>query len=724
MATLAGGAFITSINGKRCTAVPKAGASTRANVNFETKAATTTATTDDNVAQFTAAVSTATSSQDESSTSTSTTISTSLSITTSITVVTSEPPPPPQVQASVQVAPVALEPTPDLAPAPAPPETSPATTSSIPTFTQIDTPQSPPPPPQPETAQTTLSSAIIQTSQTDNLNTATAAPTAADTTENAAAAFTQQDTALPEITSSPPLPDTAAPLFTTIGTPPGPSNSAAADATGSSSSTNGAVVSAVPIANNNSAIQSTVAVAGGVIGGVLLISMIAFFGWWWRRRIVKKRRSTLLTPLTMDNTFGPDEKGAYVINRGSIGPTPRVERFKSAVGYNMKKINGSISRIMNRRGSTSPSVNMDRGNSQFIEPNAMNNRSRSSSAASRMLPEVTAKDRLTHWWTRLTADMRFNWRLKKSKNPNGDDIFGSPRGMNEKTAGGNGNGNPRPPTGTTPAFLTLLGMDDRELDREAQRRRMDPSRQQGGSASSSDRFLGGLNLNFGGSGSSDDPFSDANAIAHISAKPAPLVVSQSGNPFSDVNAVVPSGPKRGTYVAEMRRSRGQSVTAADRRPPSSAVGYRESGASVESFGTRRNKFRSDPFDLERPELLGRAGSSMSSSAAATVGSSGNSRISGGVGTGDVRRPAGAHTRADSFTSKYSSGISMGDWSDPGPDVGPAAARGGGGSWEGPEQRESPTQGWRNRLERESVARQERAERRTSGGSQGSVGKAM
>ncbi|KAB5542642.1 hypothetical protein GE09DRAFT_248936 [Coniochaeta sp. 2T2.1] len=623
MATLAGGAFITSINGKRCTAVPKAGASTRANVNLETKA-TTTATTDDNVAQFTAAVLTATTSQDETSTSTT-----------------------------------------------------------------------------------------------------TAVPTAADTTENAAAAFTQQDTALPDITSSPPLPDTAAPLFTTIGTPPGPSNSAAADATGSSSSTNGAVVSAVPIANNNnSAIQSTVAVAGGVIGGVLLISMIAFFGWWWRRRIVKKRRSTLLTPLTMDNTFGPDEKGAYVINRGSIGPTPRVERFKSAVGYNMKKINGSISRIMNRRGSTSPSVNMDRGNSQFIDSNAMNNRSRSSSAASRMLPEVTAKDRLTHWWARLTADMHFNWRLKKNKNPNGDDMFGSPRGMNEKTAGGNGSGNHRPPTGTTPAFLTLLGMDDRELDREAQRRRMDPSRQQGGSASSSDRFLGGLNLNFGGSGPSDDPFSDANAIAHISAKPAPLVVSQSGNPFSDANAVVPSVPKPGTYVAEMRRSRGQSVTAADRRPPSSAVGYRESGASVESFGTRRNKFRSDPFDLERPELLGRAGGSMSSSAAATVGSSGNSRISGGVGTGDVRRPAGAHTRADSFTSKYSSGISMGDWSDPGPDVGPAVARGGGGSWEGPEQRESPTQGWRNRLERESVARQERAERRTSGGSQGSVGKAM
>jgi hypothetical protein len=436
--------------------------------------------------------------------------------------------------------------------------------------------------------------------------------------------------------------------------------------------------------------------------------MVAFFGWWWRRRAVK-RRSTLLTPLTIDNTFGPDEKGAYVINRGSIGPTPRAERFKAALGYNMRKINGSISRIVTRRGSrgsTAPSVNMNRGNSQFMEPATTNNIRPGSPAATGSGPEVTAKDRLMDWWTRLTADISFNWRLKKSKNPNSDDLFGSPRGMNEKKAGSG-------PPGTTPDFLTLLGMDDRELDREAQRRRMSASRQNGGSASSSDRFLGGLNLNFGGP---DDPFSDANAIAHISAKPAPLVVSQNDNPFSDTNAVVPSVPKPGTYVAEMRRSRGQSVSAAGQRPPSSTVGgYRESGASVESFGTRRNKFRSDPFDLERPELLGRSAGSMSSSAGATVGSS---RISGSVGVGDVRWPAGAHTRADSFTSKYSSGISMGDWSDPGPDVGPAAARGG---WDGPELRESPTQGWRTRLERESLAKRER---RTSGGSQGSVGKAM
>ncbi|KAJ9138548.1 hypothetical protein NKR19_g7801 [Coniochaeta hoffmannii] len=629
MATLADGAFITSINGKRCTAVPKAGASTKANTNVETKATTSATATANTVAQFTAAAMPPASSQEESSTS---------------------------------------------------------TTSAT---------------------QTTADTASVTQA------------TAADTTANDAAPSLQQATALPDVTSSPVQTDIAAPLFTTIGTAPGSSDgAAAAEATGSSSSTNGAV-SPLPVASNNNAIQSTVAVAGGVIGGVLLISMVAFFGWWWRRRNAKKRRSTLLTPLTIDNnnSFGPDEKGEYVINRGSIGPTPRAERFKAALGYNMRKINGSISRIVARggsRGSTAPSVNMNRGNSQFMEPTAAGANRPGSAAAAGNGTQVGAKDRLMDWWSRVTADISFDWRLKNRKNPNSDDLFGSPRGMNEKTAGGNG------PPGTAPDFLTLLGMDDRELDREAQRRRMSPSRQNGGSASSSDRFLGGLDLNFGASSDNNDPFSDANAIAHISAKPAPLVVSQNNNPFSDANAV-PSLPKPGTYVAEMRRSRGQSVGlggagAGAQRPPSSAVGYRESGASVESFGTRRNKFRSDPFDLERPELLGRPGASMSSSAGATVGS--DSRASGGVGAGEVRRPAGAHTRADSFTSKYSSGISMGDWSDPGPDVGPAAARGG---WEGPEQRESPTQGWRTRLEREGAAKRDR---RTSGGSQGSVGKAM
>lgn len=448
----------------------------------------------------------------------------------------------------------------------------------------------------------------------------------------------------------------------------------------------------------------------------------------------------MLTPLTIDNALdepGERDGGGYVINRGSIGPTPRAEKLKAALGYNMRKMKGSISRGIaarrqRRTGSTTPSVNVNRGKPQVTEPATTSSDPRPGSSAATTGSDgadATAKDGLMDWWTRLAEAMSFNWRLKSAKNPDSDDLLGSPRGMNEKKAGGNARG-----SRSTPDFLALLGMDDRELDREAQRRGMSASRQNGGSAASSDRLLGGLNLNFG----SDDPFGDFNAVT---AKPAPVLVGQSSsnnNPFSDANVAPSSSAAKtaGTYVAEIRRSRGQSASTAAGtvgpwRPPviGTAGGYRESGASVSSFATRRNKFRSDPFDLERPELLGRrpVGGSASSSGGATVGSSSNSSSSrasgGGVAAGDgVRRPAGAHTKTDSFTSKYSSGIGMGDWSDPGPDVGPAAAARGGGEWHGPEQRESPTQGWRTRLEREESAA--RRERRTSGGSQETVGKAI
>ncbi len=395
-----------------------------------------------------------------------------------------------------------------------------------------------------------------------------------------------------------------------------------------------------------------------------------------------------------------------MINRGSIGPTPMTEKIRATVDYNVKRIRGRMSQLMGRNGSNSPTVNMNRGNSQFMEP--VSTHSRASSAASGAGTQVTTKDRFGDWLSRLTADMRFNWKLRNNKSQS-TEPFASMRGVQEKKGG----------LGAQPDFLTLLSMDDRELDREAQRRRLSLSRKNG-SNGSRDNFLGGLNLNFG---NNEDPFSDDNALAHRSAKPAPLIVSQPNNPFSDENAITnpaPTVPKPTTYVADIRRSRGNSTSA--NRAPSTV--YRESVASVESFGNRRNKFRSDPFDLERPELLAgarQAKNSITSSTAGTTGGSEprNSRISGGVGTGGVRRPAGAHTRSESFTSKYSSGVSMGDWSDPGPDVGP----GSGPRWDGPEPRESPTQGWRDRQERET-SQHARGGRRQSGGSQGSVGKAM
>lgn len=442
-----------------------------------------------------------------------------------------------------------------------------------------------------------------------------------------------------------------------------------------------------------------------------------------------------MTPLSVDPTYGPGgEKAGYNIDRGSIGPTPRTEKLRAALGANLSKLRGRFSQMTTRSGASTPSVNMNRGNSQFMEPVSTHSRQNSS-----VLPgapdNLTAKDRFMDWWSHLTADIGFKWKMRNPQSINSSNDPFSSRGMSEKKA----------PLANKPDFLTLLNMDDGELDREAQRRRASRMK---GSGSSAEHFLGGLSLNFG-----DDPFSDSNAIAHQSAKPAPLAVSQGNNPFSDANAIPgPVVPKPSTYVADIRRSRGQSVSGpppnstdprrsrgksiSGARPPSNTAGFgmygRESTASVDSFATRRNKFRSDPFDLERPELLSRP--NVPSSNVSTAGSSAprfsdfdgsnsnssSSRFSNGVGTSPaaaVRKPVPTHSRRESYSSKYSSGVSMGDWSDPGPDVGPAANR-----WDS-STRSSPTEGWRDEEEQAQSARTGTA-RRQSQGSQRSVGKAL
>ncbi|KAK3690004.1 hypothetical protein B0T22DRAFT_184439 [Podospora appendiculata] len=708
------GEFITSIDGRRCTAKPRANASSSP-IDQTTAAAATTTSSTASASTTTAVAVVAVDNNTNAGTplagtelagSTSTTSSSLVIITASTSGSSTSAT---QATQGETVVPVPVPP----ALVAAPPS------AELPSTSSIVTP-----------SQQAVQTSGIKTSQADSKVTASSAGTAVDSPA----------TVVPDVTSSPLLNASATPtpFVTTIGTPRASTETnAAAEATDATTSTNSAV-SAIANPNSN-AVQSTVAVAGGVIGGVVAISVVAFFIWWWRRRIIKRRRSTLLTPLDLSSSFDRDEKGAYIINRGSIGPTPMATKLKAALGYNVRRIRGGMGHLMTKSGS--PSVNLDRGNSQFMDPVSTHSRVNSSLTDG---GHVTTKDRFFDWWTRLTADMNFNWRLRDKPSP-GLPSFNSSNSAtksNEK----------KPATlASQPDFLTLLSMDDRQLDREAQRRRASISRKNG-SASSTDHFLGGLRLNFG---SADNPFSDANALAHASAQPAPLLVSQPGNPFSDKHAIRDPPPTAmsktgtGSYVADIRRSRGQSVSGGGNdgtnntnlaRQPSTKSN-RDSITSVNSFANRRNKFRSDPFDLERPELLvgtrsaagpaagGRNGrgshghNSITSSMAGTAGS----RTSGGVGTGELRKPAGAHTRRDSFTSKYSSGVSMvsmGDWSDPGPDVGPAAAR-----WDGGRDRESPTQGWRERMEREGRSGDGNAAnkgdgKRQSGGSLKSVGKAM
>lgn len=585
------GAFLTTLNGRQCTAVPRSdAAATSTAVASSTAAATSADATvsplvaaggvnddDGSVSAATAADAAATADvgvQADTGAAESTANS-SPGVDPAFEAASSSPAQPQDGEAIGQTAVQAQ----DISSPSEPPPSSPPTQASI-QDGQEPLPSSPAEPP--EISQTLeQSQATPERSPTDN----SAAPTTPPVNVNNAGDEPEE-----------PVP-----------TPVPPQDNTTPDATTSTPGLDGAAAEDTQEISDGSGgnTPSTAVLAGSIAGGVALVSVIAFLLWFWRKRAINKRRSSLLTPLTIPPGAGKGgaaaekEKGAYVIDRESLGPTPEAQRFRAAVGAGLRRFGG--------------------GKSQSAA------RDDASSVASREV--VTGRDRFRDWWERLTADVNFNWKLRND-GAGDPDPAAAARDVRERGAGRNG---------SQPDFLTLLGMDDGEVQREAARRQ---GHKKGGS-SASDHFLGGLGLNFdSSSGGKENPFSDMNALSHDSAKPAPLSVSPSrtANPFSDDNAA--RGPA--TYVADVRRSRGH---------PGGKEPFRESVASEEP---RRTKFRSDPFDLERPELLGsRQDLTMTS-----------------AGGEEVGRPRRAHTREDSFTSKYSSGFSLGDWSDPGPDVGP------------------------------------------------------
>lgn len=453
---------------------------------------------------------------------------------------------------------------------------------------------------------------------------------------------------------------------------------------------------------------STVAVAGGVVGGVALVSLIAFLIWFWRRRSAKRHRDTLLTPLSADPSFGRDirnEKTPYLIHRDSIGPTPRSTKVKAALRAQYGRVRGrfdtlarSTSVRSNGSHSSGPSVDMNRGNSQFMDSSPISTHQRSGSSAlssARDDSEPTMKERIMEMWTRFIGSGKQNMA-----GDDRNDIFaarGITGAMSEKPMP-----SARRPS-NKPDFLTLLNMDDGELDREAQKRRMS---RRGGSEGS-----GLLNLDFGG-----NPFSDVHALGE--PRNGPPMASGANNPFSDANAII-QPPKPSTYVDGIRRSRHQSLgsSTVDLSKPYDIRGLRvvneetrrqdstffrdsqASASSIETFATKRDKFRSDPFDLEQlssqvsgsiPNYTARPGftsTSNFSTDATRFSSSGSISMQYQMSVGsslapgavDVTRPpAAAHARNRSdVSSKYTSGFSAGtldEWSEPGPDVGPAAMR--------------------------------------------------
>lgn len=406
-------------------------------------------------------------------------------------------------------------------------------------------------------------------------------------------------------------------------------------------------------------------VVGGVIGSVAVIALLGFIFWYFRRR--KMGRESLLTPLTTGRrtSFYDNDGGA------SIGPTGRGIRWKSALGYRIDQvrtvgsgiksgvvgIGASLKSKVARDRSDSPSVNLNRGNSQFLD-GPIPQHSRNNSVLTDGDEKMTLKEKAADFWDNVKDKLS---RLRK-KDDEPSDVFAYARGVTEKQATLNGQ----------PDFSQLLGKSERDLQLQAERRRM--SFPENGTVPQ----LGSLGLNFGTPG--DNPFADPIAGA---TKPS--------NPFADpVTRPERSVPKDNTYITDTRRSRGQSIDQGKSnlpsnninsiyRPPSTAVAsrypstiapsrdsYRSTVYSNFTSNARKGKGRSDPFDLEGSLKSGNSmdmyPSPLTSSRWPPAQSSQN------------QPPKPRRTDSTmSATSKYSSGVSsLGDWGDPGPDLGPGS----------------------------------------------------
>lgn len=391
-------------------------------------------------------------------------------------------------------------------------------------------------------------------------------------------------------------------------------------------------------------------------------------------------RESLLTPLTTGR------RSEYYDDKNSMGPSSRSKKWRAGVGYQTDKVKTVIagmgaglagigaslkSKVAGDRSDT-PSVNLNRGNSQFLD-GPIPQHSRNNSVLSNHAATVSVKDRLTEWWERVGEGIS---RLRKAKEP--ADPFAAARGMTEKQA----------KMTNTPDFSQLLGMGDRDLQLRAERRRASMS------GTGSVPQIGSLGLDF----NMDDPFADPIKGSSQTWKPGNSGAdpfADPKNPFADPARPERSIAKANTYISDIRRSRGQSVDATTNnnnatsmyRPPSTAVGsrypstiapsrdsYRDTVYSSFSANARKGKGRSDPFDLERPELWRpRENTDSAAMYPNPLTAGGPPRASR---AGNAYNPRQQSTRVMStatYGSKYSSGVSsLGDWGEPGPDLGPGS----------------------------------------------------
>ncbi|KFY45865.1 hypothetical protein V495_02784, partial [Pseudogymnoascus sp. VKM F-4514 (FW-929)] len=380
-------------------------------------------------------------------------------------------------------------------------------------------------------------------------------------------------------------------------------------------------------------------VVGGVIGGISFIALIGCLWLYFMRR--RRRRDTFLTPLWVQSEKGPPTT-YYEIDNASVGPTSLGSKWKAKASSRYHGVLGGFTALSTKMGhKPSPSVNLNRGNSQFLAPSTHSSHSRSSSSFShpgksiarklwwRLAAVLTSssfshpgtlsrRERAREWWDRLTADAVFNWALSRPTKPT------TAEPPSHFTRSRSASPSARAPSQDLTQYLASKDREMRDAGLQPDHRRSislpPPTRTR------EDLGDGSLGIDFSDRG---NPFSDPapqpaatttatrTLAANPFADPVPLAVVSLDNDeaFGYLKrvivtpAVYPRLPQPSvgtTYVADVRRSRGQSFSTPRRasvRVSRERSRDRDTMLSSITTNTRRGKGRSDPFDLERPELL-------------------------------------------------------------------------------------------------------------------------
>ncbi|RAL61948.1 hypothetical protein DID88_002437 [Monilinia fructigena] len=426
-ANLPAGFSITSINGVRCTAVPRSAAEVSSVVTTAVPVSsvpTSTSYSSSSTSTLTPTTSTS-SSTPEDTTQTPQPVSTSISI---VTAATSTP-----VTFAAEVPAVQFSST---------------TTTTTAAAAVESTTSTPLPSPPPALAAATSSVSETPTTLTDITTTTSAIPASKGTnpTELSSASLAIAQSELSTIASTTHSPTIHA---TSV-------KSATASSTKSVESPSGGGISSLGH-------LMTAPVIAGILGGIGFLAIIALLIFFCNRRR-KLKRNSLLTPLnpgTRDQFYDIDKKTQgqyYDIYDDSVGSAGRGTNFRAQIGGAATTFGAGVAGI----GSTlkshvhpgnKPTINLNRGNSQFYEA-PIPYHSRNNSVMSIHSLHYAARDRADDLTSRVKGVFR---RTQKETDP-----FAMAIGMPKKQANIN----------TRQEFGNLMDMDDRNLLLKTERRHL------------------------------------------------------------------------------------------------------------------------------------------------------------------------------------------------------------------------------------------------------------